>query len=111
MSHPVFSTRNRGGGMPTTRWTLVRAAGAEATVRRAALEEFARDYWPAVYAFIRRRGHAPADAEDLTQGFLVDLIGRESLAGVTENGVRFRSWLLAGDAPAHGLLPEEIRHR
>ena len=94
MSDRLFQTRNIGGGMPTTRWSLVEAAGGDATRRREALECFAKDYWPAVYSFIRTRGHSPPEAEDLTQGFLVSLIERDSLGSVSREGVRFRSWLL-----------------
>lgn len=90
----LLQTRNVGGGMPTTRWSLVEAAGGDATVRREALEQFARDYWPAVYSYIRTRGYSPPEAEDLTQGFLVSLIERDSLADPTRGETRFRSWLL-----------------
>ena len=80
--------------MPTTRWSLVQAAGGDATGRREALEHFARDYWPAVYSFVRTRGYSPPEAEDHTQGFLLSLIERDSLATVTRGELRFRSWLL-----------------
>ena len=91
----ILETRNLGQGMPTTRWSLIDAAGGDATRRQQALEHFARDYWPAVYAYVRCRGHSPPEAEDLTQAFLISLIERDSLATVTEGDVRFRSWLLS----------------
>lgn len=61
-------------------------------------EAFARlyqDYWGPLYAFVRCRGHSPADAEDITQGFFARLIERQSLAGLKREGGRFRSFLLA----------------
>jgi RNA polymerase sigma-70 factor (ECF subfamily) len=51
-------------------------------------------YWQPVYAFIRRKGHPPADAEDLTQGFFADLLERRSLATVGEEKGRLRTFLL-----------------
>ncbi len=83
--------------MPTTRWTLVRAAGAGAqeTDRRRALEILSRDYWPAIYTYARMWGHSPADAEDTTQSFLVDFIARDSFDVPGPESGRFRSWLLA----------------
>jgi RNA polymerase sigma-70 factor (ECF subfamily) len=83
--------------MPTTRWTLVRAAGAGApeTDRQRALEVLSRDYWSAIYAYARAWGHGPADAEDATQSFLINFIARDSFAGAAPEGGRFRSWLLA----------------
>jgi RNA polymerase sigma factor (sigma-70 family) len=95
VTNQVLETRNTVKGMPTTRWSLIDAAGGDASNRQEALEYFARDYWPAVYAFIRCRGHSPHDAEDLTQSFLVLLIQRDSLATVTKSEIRFRSWLLS----------------
>ena len=95
MDEGLLQTREVEGRIPTTRWSVIRAARGNAREREEALEAFAGDYWPAIYAFIRRRGNAPPDAEDLTQGFLVSLMERDALAKVTETGDRFRSWLLA----------------
>ena len=57
---------------PSTRWTIVCAARGQSREARQALDELCRLYWPAVYGFIRRKGRAPADAEDLTQGFFAE---------------------------------------
>ena len=96
------------GEIPTTRWSLVRAMGADATVRQEALEDFARDYWPSVYAFIRKKGHERVDAEDLTQDFLSWLIERETFEGLSPDKGRFRSWLLAC---LHNYLRRDWRDR
>ena len=76
----------------TTRWSLVLAAGAGGS---RALAELCRAYWFPLYAFTRRLGHGPHDAEDFTQGFFADLLARDALAGVAAERGRFRSFLLA----------------
>ncbi len=81
--------------MPTTRWSIVQALGGDSEPRQVALEMFARNYWPAVYGFIRRKGHNSAEAEDLTQDFLLALIARDAFEDLTAHKGRFRSWLLA----------------
>jgi RNA polymerase sigma factor (sigma-70 family) len=95
MSFQAHETRHVGGGMPTTRWSIVQALGGGAKRRQEALEVFAENYWPAVYGFIRMKGHSPQEAEDLTQSFLAGLIEREVFEDLSEQKGRFRSWLLA----------------
>jgi RNA polymerase sigma-70 factor (ECF subfamily) len=48
-----------------------------------------------LYSFIRRRGHSPEDAQDLTQAFLANLLAKNSLKDVGPQKGRFRSYLLA----------------
>ena len=62
---------------------------------RAALEELCRIYWYPVYGFARGRGLAPADAEDLTQGFFADLLARGAVAQADAARGRFRTFLLS----------------
>lgn len=79
----------------TTRWTLVvEARGADAPRAKAALEELCRRYWLPIYAFVRRRGHSEADAQDLTQSFLTELLERKSFGRADEARGRLRSFLL-----------------
>ncbi|MGV3531604.1 MAG: RNA polymerase sigma factor [Chthoniobacteraceae bacterium] len=52
-------------------------------------------YWYPLYTFLRRSGHSPHDAEDLTQAFLSDLIERSALVSVDPVKGRFRSFLIA----------------
>jgi len=79
----------------TTHWSLIaRAADAGTPEGRAALEELCRIYWYPLYGFARRRGLAPADAEDLTQGFLADLLARGAVAQADAARGRFRTFLL-----------------
>ncbi len=57
------------------------AAGrSDSTQARTALEKLCRTCWPPNYAFVRRQGHTPHDAQDLTQEFFARLLARKSLA-------------------------------
>ncbi len=81
----------------TTHWSLVLAAGsAGADLERAnrALGALCRAYWYPLYAFVRRRGYGPADAEDLIQGFFAGLIEKEMVRAADPDRGRFRSFLL-----------------
>ena len=80
-----------------TRWSVVVAAGGDhdATDTRRALEELIQAYWFPLYAFLRRQGQPPAEAEDLVQGFLTRLMEKHDLARVDRAKGRFRSFLLA----------------
>lgn len=54
-----------------------------------------RTYWFPLYGYIRRRGHNPADAEDLTQAFFTRLLEKDWLVVADQNRGRFRTFLLA----------------
>ncbi len=80
----------------TTRWSLVLQAGQEDSPRAAAaLEQLCRIYWYPLYAYARRHGHGPEDAEDVVQGFFLQLLQNKSLAHVDRSKGRFRAFLLA----------------
>lgn len=85
------------GHFVTTRWTQVVAAGrpSDSTHARAALEQLCQTYWYPLYAFVRRQGHAPHDAQDLTQEFFARLLERNALGAADRERGRFRSFLLA----------------
>lgn len=92
----------------TTRWSLVVAAQQRAApTSREALADLSRLYWYPLYAYIRRRGHDAADAEDLTQAFFARLLEKDTLASVAPAKGRFRSFLLA--ACQHFLSNERER--
>ena len=59
-----------------------------------ALETLCRNYWYPIYAFIRRGGYSPHEAQDLTQGFFQNLFQREWLEKVGLEKGRFRTYLL-----------------
>jgi len=84
------------GSFTPTHWSVVVAAGrSDSTHARVALEKLCRAYWPPIYAFVRRQGHNPHDAQDLTQEFFARLLGKNYLADVDRAKGRFRSFLLA----------------
>src|SRR5215831_8454803 len=57
----------------TTHWSVVMAAGQDVPQRSEALEKLCRTYWYPLYAYVRRRGFGPEDAQDLTQEFFARL--------------------------------------
>lgn len=94
----------------TTRWSVIRAAGAqESAAAGAALEALCRAYWPPLYAYARRRGYGPEDALDLTQEFFLRLVTRRWTATADPALGRFRSFLLG--AFNHFLANETDRAR
>jgi RNA polymerase sigma-70 factor (ECF subfamily) len=79
----------------STRWTVVLSAGDPASPHAAtALEALCRAYWYPLYAFVRRRGHSPPDAQDLTQEFFSRLLEHNWIAHADRHKGRFRSFLL-----------------
>jgi len=80
----------------TTRWSLVLTARGDDSAAGAALEQLLRGAWRPLYAFARRWGCTPEDAEDAVQGFIASLLARRSLANMTAGRGKFRSFLLAG---------------
>jgi DNA-directed RNA polymerase specialized sigma24 family protein len=96
--------------LPTTSWSLVVAAGQKPTASaRGALESLCGTYWEPVYAFLRRKGHGPDDARDLTQGFFTKLLEKHYMRDVVRERGRFRSFLLA--SVEHFVANERDRQR
>lgn len=85
-----ISQTSTGIGFQPTAWTVVLDSG-----NREALEQLCKTYWPPIYSFLRRSGHQPENAKDLTQGFFVHLLARERLKNVHPAKGKFRSFLLA----------------
>lgn len=80
----------------TTRWSLVaRAADLSSPGAREALETLLATAWYPLYAFLRRRGHPPEEAEDLVQGLCARIVEKDVLAQVEPRRGRFRTFLLA----------------
>ena len=89
------SVSNVSREFPVTHWSAVFAAGQEGSPRAdAALAELCGTYWYPLYAFARRKGHQPADAQDLTQGFFAFLIDSQLVVKADPEKGRFRSFLL-----------------
>jgi len=106
-----MSPLNDNDGIPanaqftTTHWSIVCGAqGAESAAAADALDQLCQIYWLPLYAFVRRQGHVPADAQDLTQAFFERLLEKEFLRAVDPRKGRFRSFLLK--ALTHFLAKE-----
>jgi RNA polymerase sigma-70 factor (ECF subfamily) len=82
------------GQFPHTSWTQITMAQGKDTTAGASLEMFCRLYWAPLYAFTRRNGMAPEEAEDVTQSFFVHLFTNETLAGADQSKGKLRSYLL-----------------
>ena len=79
----------------TTHWSVVLAAGDTASLQSAAaLEQLCRTYWYPLYAFVRRKGQGPHDAQDLTQAFFARLLEKNYLANANPERGLFRTYLL-----------------
>ena len=80
----------------TTHWSVVLAAGHGDTTRAAdALAHLCKTYWYPLYAYARRRGCSPPDAQDLTQEFFARLLEGNWVAQADQHRGRFRSFLLS----------------
>jgi len=91
------STPRAAAQFANTHWSIVlSAAGRNEPERtRAALEKLCRAYWPPLYAYARRCGESPHDAQDLTQEFFARLLEKNYLDAADPAKGRFRSFLLA----------------
>ncbi len=78
----------------TTQWRTVFAAAQSGEEQRNALERLCRTYWFPLYSYVRRRGHGPEDAQDLTQEFFARLLEKNWLAEIKPEKGRLRSFLL-----------------
>ncbi|MBN2437824.1 MAG: sigma-70 family RNA polymerase sigma factor [Deltaproteobacteria bacterium] len=79
----------------TTRWTVVlHAADGSSPDAERALEEICKTYWFPLYAYIRRRGHTPEDAEDLTQEFFRQLLEKNWIADADREKGKLRAFLI-----------------
>ena len=95
-------------GFQTTQWALVGAAQSDGAPTQAeALEALCREYWYPLYAYVRRRGYAAPEAEDLTQEFFRRLIEKDYLKAADPERGRFRTFLLVA---MKRFLANEWRH-
>ena len=79
----------------TTHWSVVLAAGDAASPQSAAaLEKLCRAYWLPLYAYARRRGQEPEDAQDLTQAFFARFLENNAVSQANRRRGRFRTFLL-----------------
>jgi len=80
----------------TTHWSVVLTAGkGSSPTAQQALEQLCRAYWYPLYAYVRRYGHNPEDAQDLTQEFFARFLSRNYLQLADHTRGRFRTFLLS----------------
>jgi RNA polymerase sigma-70 factor (ECF subfamily) len=96
MAQPLFAT---------THWSVVLAtANEDSPQATAALEQLCRTYWHPLYVYVRRRGHSPEDAQDLTQQFFALFLQKQYFRLADRARGRFRTFLL--HALEHFLVNE-----
>ena len=95
----VAERAEEGGSVPsgfaTTHWSLISRATTPSPEGSAALEALCRAYWFPVYAFARKHGCRPTDAEDVTQDFFSEIVQSQFLQRADRERGRFRSYLLS----------------
>src|SRR5436190_24196570 len=69
-----------------------------------ALSNFCEAYWPPLYSFVRRRGHASPEAQDLVQGFFAHLLEQNTLSRADQEKGALRTFLLGS---LHNFLCNE----
>ena len=83
---PVFAT---------THWSVVLEAGDGSSPQaHAALTRLCQNYWLPVYAFVRKRGHSPEQAQDLTQAFFANFLEKQHVTRADRERGRFRSFVM-----------------
>src|SRR6266850_2390756 len=83
------------GVFATTHWSVVVQAGeVESPQASEALAQLCNTYWYPLYVYVRRKGYAAHDAQDLTQEFFARLLARNYLSVADRNRGKFRSFLL-----------------
>jgi len=79
----------------TTHWSVVLSARKKDSPQSAAaLETLCRTYWYPLYAYVRRQGQSPPDAQDLTQEFFARLLQKDYLKAAAREKGRFRTFLI-----------------
>jgi RNA polymerase sigma-70 factor (ECF subfamily) len=84
-----------GGNFPQTRWSVIAAAGSDDSAERSrALDVLFTAYWKPAYKYIRWKfSKAPDEAQDLTQGFFMELFERDLLSRFDGGKSRLRTYI------------------
>src|SRR5215831_8010711 len=85
-----------GASFATTHWSVVaQSALTDVPEAETALAKLCEMYWPPIYSFVRRRGYAPPDAQDLTQSFFAYFLRTKAYTRTDQLQGKFRCFLLA----------------
>ena len=96
MSDETMHTLAGPSQFPTTRWTLVVAAGdPRRKEARSALVSLCESYWYPLYAYVRRRGYPADKAQDLTQEFFIRVLEGRYLDRADPEKGRVRAFILS----------------
>jgi hypothetical protein len=81
---------------PDTSWSLIDAVNAEDHPQYAkAMDILASIYWPAVYAYLRKKNYSREEATEIVQGFFADIVLNRCLfAKADADRGRLRSLML-----------------
>jgi RNA polymerase sigma-70 factor (ECF subfamily) len=107
MMAPTCEPLTSRADFPITHWSLILNSSGSSPASQAALEELCLSYWHPLYAFLRRRGATPHDAQDLVQGFLERWLERKDLATVSPDKGRFRTFLLTA---LRNFMIKQVEH-
>jgi RNA polymerase sigma factor (sigma-70 family) len=93
------SERESEGAVPrvfaTTHWSVVLAAGDGGSLEKVeALSRLCQSYWFPIYAFVRKWGYSPEQAQDLTPEFFAAFLEKNHVAKAARDRGRFRSFLM-----------------
>ena len=100
---------NSSAGASQTNWKTIIDAASNSPTAGQSREGVARRYWPAIHAFVRKSGISHAEADDVTQAFICDvMLGRDLLARAAPERGRFRSLLLTS---VRNFAIDELRRR
>ena len=111
-TEPVLQSDGSGAAQfGQTHWSMVLSAAGRQNPGQAveSLEKLCSLDRRPLYAYVRRQGESPHDAQDLTQEFFRRLLEKEWLNSVDRGKGRFRSFLLA--AFKHFLSNERAKAR
>ena len=91
----AITSRAQPQSFPHTRWSVVLASRKETSAQSAAaLETICQAYWYPLYAYVRRCGQSPHDAQDLTQEFFSRLLEKRWLDAADRDKGKLRTFLI-----------------
>jgi RNA polymerase sigma-70 factor (ECF subfamily) len=94
VAEPLDPPGTPAGSFPTTHWSLIlRSGDPSGPAAHDALAALCQAYWYPIYALIRRQGHDPEDAQDLTQDYFARLLEKGVIAAADRGKGRFRTFL------------------
>ncbi len=96
LTHSGDDQPNPRGEFVSTHWSVVlTAAQTQSPEACEALETLCAAYWYPLYAYVRRKGYSPPEAEDFTQEFFARrVVTKLIFRNVRPGEGKFRTWLL-----------------